>query len=198
VGAVFNYAYGVQYDYQVAGSLNLPVGWTWYDVAAKVEGSPSDADLRLMFQTLLEDRFKLKVHREMREMAIYDLVIAKGGPKLTAAKEDSILTVDGKAIPNHAHDVFPGLDGGHLMGKGVTMEELVEGLQKAIHGPVVDRTGLRGTYDYNVVFARDNRPDDSGPSFPQAIRNELGLQLERGKGMVEVIVIDHVETPGEN
>jgi uncharacterized protein (TIGR03435 family) len=134
----------------------------------------------------------------MREMAVYDLVIAKGGPKLATAKEDSVLTVDGKAIPNHAHGAFPGVDGDHLMGKGATTEDLVEGLTEAIRGPVVDRTGLRGTYDYNVVFARQNRLDDSAPALPEAIRNELGLQLERGKGMVEVIVIDHVEKPSEN
>jgi uncharacterized protein (TIGR03435 family) len=74
LGNIVNYAYGIRFLYQVAGSADLPEGWNWYDIEAKVEGAPSDGELRLMFQTLLEDRFKLKVHRETRELSVYDLV----------------------------------------------------------------------------------------------------------------------------
>jgi uncharacterized protein (TIGR03435 family) len=67
---IVNYAYRVQYLYEVAGNVDLPEGWNRYDIEAKVAGSPTDDELRRMFQSLLEDRFKLKVHRETREMTV--------------------------------------------------------------------------------------------------------------------------------
>jgi uncharacterized protein (TIGR03435 family) len=195
---IVNYAYGIRHLYQVAGSTDLPAGWNWYDVEAKVEGTPSDSVLRLMFQSLLEDRFKLEVHRETREMTVYDLVIAKGGPKLTAADENSKLTIDGKPLSKGVHGILLGVDGAHLMGKGGTMADIVAALCNAMRGPVEDRTGIRGSFDYDVMFARENKPQDTGPSLPAAIQATLGLKLERSKGPVEVLVIDHVEKPSEN
>jgi uncharacterized protein (TIGR03435 family) len=68
--------------------------------------------------------------------------------------------------------------------------------------PVVDRTGLTGTYDVNVRYIPDSRKLDPdvppGPTFEQALQEELGLKLEKGKGKVEVLVIDHLEKPSEN
>jgi uncharacterized protein (TIGR03435 family) len=117
---------------------------------------------------------------------------------MTAADENSKLTIDGKRLPKGSHGVFLGEDGAHLMGKSATMAELVEGLKGAMRGPVEDRTGLQGTFDYDVLFARENKPADTGPALPAAIQTELGLKLERGKGPVEVLAIDHVEKPSEN
>jgi uncharacterized protein (TIGR03435 family) len=71
-----------------------------------------------------------------------------------------------------------------------------------MRAPVVDRTGLNGSYDVNVRFIPDNRrldPDAPfGPTFEQALREELGLRLEKGKGEIQVLVIDHMEKPSEN
>jgi uncharacterized protein (TIGR03435 family) len=170
----------------------------WYDIEAKVEGSPTDDELRLMFQRPLEDRFKLRVHRETREMAVYDLVAAKGGAKLTPAVEDSKLAIEGKLLPAGTHALLMGRDGGHLMGKGAAMAQLVDTLSRGIGGPVTDKTGLQGTYDYDVAYARDDKPGDTGSSLPVAIQNALGLKLERGKGPVEIVVVDHVEKPSQN
>jgi uncharacterized protein (TIGR03435 family) len=117
---------------------------------------------------------------------------------LTAADENSKLTIDGKPIHKGAHGVFLGVDGAHLMGKGAAMADLVDGLRNAMRGPVEDRTGIQGSFDYDVVFARENKPQDTGPSLPAAIQAALGLKLEKSKGLVEVLVIDHVERPSEN
>jgi len=102
-----------------------------------------------------------------------------------------------------------GMDGPHLMGKGATMTQLVNALGGALAGPVTDDTGLQGTYDFDVLFARDDlhatspdkpRPpdDSSAPLLPAALQSELGLKLERSKGPVEVLAIDHLEKPSEN
>jgi len=104
LGSVILYAYHVNF-YQVVGSLRLPDGWNWYDIEAKAPGSPSDDQIRLMLQALLEDRFKLKVHRETREMAVYKLVIAKGGPKIKPEVEGSKMTIDGKPLPKGASGI---------------------------------------------------------------------------------------------
>jgi uncharacterized protein (TIGR03435 family) len=197
LGNIVFYAYGIRRLYEMAGNPDLPEGWNWFDIEAKVEGTPTDSELRLMFQSLLEDRFKLKVHRETREMTVYDLVLAKGGPKLTAADENSELTIDRIPIGKGVSGVMLGMDGAHLMGKGATVTQLVDSLRSAMRGPVEDRTGIQGIFDYDVVFARENKPQDTGPSLPSAIQ-QLGLKLEKGKGPVEVLVIDHVEKPSEN
>ena len=69
-------------SYQLAGNLQMPDGWEEYDIDAIAPGSPSDDDLRLMFQALLEERFRLKYRWESRELALYELTLAKNGPKL--------------------------------------------------------------------------------------------------------------------
>jgi uncharacterized protein (TIGR03435 family) len=193
------YAWHIRYPaYETAGDLRLPDGWNWYDIEAIAPGSPTDDDLRLMFQALLEDRFKLKVHRETRDLATYDLVVAKGGSKLKAADPDSKITVDGRPI--RSGGVVGGMDGLHLVGKGTSIEQLVGSLSGALHSPVRDRTGLTGSFDYNVVFSRDDSPSDTSglPVLATAIQNELGLKLVAGKGSVDVLVVDHVEKPSAN
>ena len=201
LGNMVNYAYHLNQPYELAGSLDLPAGWNWYDVEAKVEGSPTDDEVRLMFQTLLEDRFHLKVHRETREMAVYELVAAKGGPKLTPSVEDSKVAIDGRPLRKGSHGTFLGVDGAHLIGKGVTLAQLASDLARSVRGPVTDRTGIEGTFDYDLLVARENKPEnqpeDTNPTPPVAIQ-ALGLRLERSKGSVQVLVVDHVEKPGGN
>jgi uncharacterized protein (TIGR03435 family) len=200
LGSAFMYAYHLTYAYQFSGNLQLPDGWNWYDFEAKVEGSPTDDQVRLMFQALLQDRFKLKVHREMREIPEYDLVIAKNGPRLKAAQEKSIIAIDGRPLRTGGGGVVMGTDGRHLAAKGGTMEQIVKSLIGELRAPVVDRTGLTGTFDFDVRFMPENSPPDAepGPSIATAIQEELGLRLEKSKGPVEVVVIEHVEKPSEN
>jgi uncharacterized protein (TIGR03435 family) len=181
-------------SYQLAGNLQLPEGWEVYDIDAIAPGSPSDDDLRLMFQTLLEDRFKLRVHWETKELPIYDLLIGKNGPKLKP-------TVQGrKAVPeNRPTETEPGVS--HLGGRGVSIEQLISALSGRLDMPVRNLTGLTGgAFDFNVAFARDGNLSiaTSAPDLVTAIDEELGLKLKRTRGPVEVLVVDHVEKPSGN
>jgi uncharacterized protein (TIGR03435 family) len=202
LGMLIAYAWHVSNpSSQVIGNLHLPDGWNFYDIEAIADGSVSDDQLRLMFQSLLEDRFKLKVHRETREMTAYDLVVAKGGSKLKQADPDGEIMLDGKPIEQGNSLAVYGADGGtHLVGKSVSMERLVYALSGRLHAPVLDRTGLTGPFDYNVVFSREDDPSDTGgpPALVTALQEELGLRLEKTRRQVEVIVVDHVEKPSSN
>jgi uncharacterized protein (TIGR03435 family) len=201
LGQVVAYAYHIANPaWELAGNYRLPDGWNWYDIETIAPGSPDDDQVRLMFQTLLEDRFQLRVHRESREMPTYDLVIGKGGSKLTPATSDSQVTVDGKNISSGTATMAGGRDGVHLMGKGVTTAQLASSLSGRFSAPVRDRTGLTGTFDYNVVFSRDDSPSDVSelPTLLTALRQELGLRLEKSKGAVEVLIVDHIEKPTPN
>ena len=170
-----------------------------YDIEARVEGDPSDDQIRLMFQSMLEDRFKLKVHRETREVPIYELIVAKNGPKLKPAQEDSNITVDGRPIRAGMICICLGEDGRHLMGKGVSMEQLANTLRGPLERPVKDRTGITGSVDFNVIYTPDDGPDSSSaPFLATAVQEQLGLRWESSKGPVEYVVIDHVEKPSEN
>lgn len=203
VGSMILYAYHV-FNYQVVGNIRLPDPWNWYDIEAKVEASPSDEEIRLMFQSLLEDRFKLKFHHETKEMEVYKLVVAKNGPKLKpATNEDYKTTIEGKSITTRKGTVGISLwkEGAHLIGKNVTMAQLAYSLTGQLDGPVVDATGIEGTFDFDVLFAPTNWPPDSEfnpPFLPAALKTDLGLAIEKGKAQVDVLVIDHLEKPTPN
>jgi uncharacterized protein (TIGR03435 family) len=203
VGNMILYAYHV-FNYQVIGETRLPEKWNWYDIDAKVEGSPSDEEIRLMFQSLLEDRFKLKVHHETREMEVYKIVVARNGSKLKpTTKDDYETAIEGKSITVRKGTVGISLwkEGAHLIGKNVTMAQLAYSLTGQLDGPVVDATGIVGTFDFDVLFAPANWPPDSEfnpPFLPAALKADLGLAIEKGKAQVDVLVIDHLEKPTPN
>jgi uncharacterized protein (TIGR03435 family) len=150
-------------------------------------------------QKLLADRFQLQFHHETREMAAYALVIAKGGPKL---KKD-----DGDPMPEATG--FGGSPGHTMMGWGrnVTIGQYFGELQRlALDLPVVDRTGLSGTFNIQLMFTREDLqsvgmtdlPDGVPPNIFDALQQQLGLKLEKVKAPVDVLVIDHAEPPSEN
>jgi bla regulator protein BlaR1 len=161
-----------------------------FDINAKATGAKQE-QIRLMMQRLLAERFKLAVHRETRDLPMYTLVIAKGGPKLTAS------TVDATEI-----------NGGPPAGDGTTtvkfqkvpMSMLARTLARMLQHQVSDSTGLTGEYDFTLRWTPDQTVvDEPGPSVFTALQEQLGLKLESRKGPVEVLVIDHVErTPTEN
>ncbi|MFZ0818813.1 MAG: TIGR03435 family protein [Candidatus Acidiferrales bacterium] len=193
-----------------------------YDIDAKMDVSvaaelqkltPDDRRLarRQMLQALLADRFKLIIHRETKELPVYMLVIAKGGPKLQETKAAA-------GAPNASAP--PGRGGGASVrtsrtGTGpVTLtvlhcsgEALADLLSTHTGRPVLDKTGLASSYDFTLKFMPDDAqaqppsgpaPLDLPPSLFTAIQDQLGLKLESGKGPVEIIVIDHVERPSGN
>jgi uncharacterized protein (TIGR03435 family) len=197
-------AYDVR-DFQLSG------GPAWantesYDIEAKGNGpAVSEADLikmteeqRNQFQqqmlaklrTLLTDRFQLKVRRETKEMPVYALVIAKNGPKIVKKGESftpqtslsSRRNTEGKTV---------------LTGTDVPVVYLVRQLSNQVGRPVIDKTELKGNFDFKMTFAPD-LADSDGPSIFTALEEELGLKLEPQRGPVEVIVMDAVEHPSPN
>jgi uncharacterized protein (TIGR03435 family) len=193
-------------------------GWVktdFYDVSAKAEGSPRiEMMVGPMMQALLEDRFQLKVHRASKEIAVYDLVVAKGGHKLERPKEGSCVPVDlNKMRPPARGEAGPTYCGSQtierkgaavvMIAHGMTMEQLAgERLPRMAGRPVVDKTGLTGMWDFRleVAFETKEAPAEAGgpPDVFAAVQQQLGLKLESGKGSVETLVIDRVERAAEN
>jgi uncharacterized protein (TIGR03435 family) len=165
-----------------------------YDIQALVPGSPNDDDLRMMLQTLLEDRFGLRVHWEEKELEAYDLVVAKGSPKLVTAPSRAVkpgIGFGGGSSWVEFHE-----DGQHLVGKSASVEEMVVVLTRKMSKPVRDRTAIAGMYDFDVAFSSGVDGSDK-PVLATALR-DLGLHLEKSKGMFELLVIDHVQKPTSN
>lgn len=154
--------------------------------------------LQLMLQNLLADRFKLELHREMKEMPVYVLTVAKDGPKLTPSQSD-----DKRYVQVSGNPALPASDL-VMIGRKATMSDLVDLLQatRVTERTVVeDRTGIRGEFNFDVKFAPiDNGAfgNTSSPSIFTALQEQLGLKLEAAKAPVEFFVIDHAERPTEN
>jgi uncharacterized protein (TIGR03435 family) len=195
VATIVIYAYhlangAVATSYQLAGDVQLPEGWNIYDIDAIALGAPSDDDLRLMFQDLLEDRFKLKRHWETRELPLYDLLVAKNGSKLKASDPNRRISANARA------NAEPGVS--HLRGGG-SIELLVRALSARLDSPVRNLSGLTGgSYDFDVPFAMDPSTTTAATNLVTAVEEELGLKLKRSKGPVQVLVVDHVGKPSEN
>jgi uncharacterized protein (TIGR03435 family) len=183
-------------DYQLVG------GPSWisdrYDVAAKPGGKTADQH-RAMLQHLLEDRFKLKVHRETREQTEYALTIAKGGPKLK--------TADNADCPAERRPGDPpcgrlSWSRSQLEGRKASLQMLVFVLSQAVARTVTDETGLQGSYDMALRWTPESALAQAGPDAPPslftAVQEQMGLRLQARKGATEVIVVDHVERPTEN
>jgi uncharacterized protein (TIGR03435 family) len=185
-------------NYQVGGSVPLlTVGDDRFAIVAKAEGDGprTNDEFRQMMQLLLTDRFKLVVHREMREMPIYALVVGKNGPKLRNSDPDADPT---------AHFGGNGRNAVVTMPKAV-MDDIVDAISNSmLDRPVVDKTGLTGTYDVHLIFTPDTRanrasePDPNDVSIFTALQEQLGLKLEAQKAMIEILVVDQAEKPTEN
>jgi uncharacterized protein (TIGR03435 family) len=221
-------AYGLTTEDQIIGLAGAPDS-ARFDVEAKIDADTVAALKKLpveefeatrgrMLQAMLADRFQLKVHRETKELSMYDLVIAKGGFKLKEADADAP-SPDSNA-PNAiatAQNGMKGPDGiarkgmmrmgrGELTAQGVPISNLANFLAQMLHKQVTDRTALTGKYDIHLKWQPDDMPaesheatgSDPAPSIFTALQEQLGLRLESVKGPVDTIVIDHVEMPSEN
>ena len=203
--ALVNYAYDITANYQVDGYEPFPESWKWYDIDARIPNGATEEQVKLMVQSLLEERFKFKTHREKREITEYALVADKGKAKLSPATDGPMdLTIEGRTLSQAAGDCWVTMwqEGARWTCHAASIDKIVATTSSLMKVPVVDRTGLNGNYDVNVRFITDDRKADPnapfGPTFEQALREELGLRLEKGKGEIEVLVIDHMEKPGEN
>jgi uncharacterized protein (TIGR03435 family) len=221
---LIGYAYRVR-EFQISGATGWMTSDRWEILAKAPEGSipprPTKADPNvpdtkaLMLQSLLEDRFKLKIHRETREQPVYELVAAKGGAKIRLSEDQGPIAprppdtlrsgmFNGK-MPRGSYSTSNGRFDATAIGIDVFVSYLIPHLD----GPVIDKTALEGLYDFSLRYAQkpgsfafaspDSPVDDlSGPSIYTALREQLGLQLNRGKGPVEVIVIDRAQKPTPN
>ncbi len=175
-----------------------------YDITAQPEatGLPNERQLKAMLQKLFEDRFKLTLHRDKKELAVYALTAGKTAPKLTRSERD----------PNG----LPGLffkQIGNLQAMNANLSDLAALLQGTVlDRPVVDRSGVAGRYDFTLLWTPDESqfkgmgirvPTPTGdpnapPGLFTAIQEQLGLRLESTRAAADVIVIDRVERPSEN
>lgn len=166
-------------------------------------------NMRLMVQALLAERFKLIVHREVKDQPVYVLTVAKNGPKLQRSRLEA---KDCDDPVNHCHI------GGAGQGRGIhvkafTMAELVVSVSNYTDRPLIDRTGLTGLYDIDTdgwvpmrqrpVLPGDTTPESiamADPTRPTLymIFEKLGLKMESSRAPVERVVIEHVEKPTEN
>jgi uncharacterized protein (TIGR03435 family) len=199
---------------------------TRYDLVAKPAGNPQRAEMYgPILQSLLEERFKLRVHRETKEGPVYFLTVAKNGPKLRATPEGACVPVDidhprgaGKSSVPDCGKVKTGR-GGEVVTvdiPGATIANLCSQLGLVMDREVIDRTGLAGRFDIHLevtpadlqtkfVAGRGvDQPvqpaadDKDGPPISLALQQQLGLKLETGRGPVPVLVVDHIERPTDN
>jgi uncharacterized protein (TIGR03435 family) len=200
---------------------------TRYDIATKIPAGTTKTQVRMMWQTLLRDRLGVAVHQASREFQVYELTVARGGPKIKATDLPSTAEpFDFGAGPakfggNGALDingtgsvvtVLPTANGGataRLAARGFTMPDLAARLGGWIPRPVIDRTGLAGQFDLVLEFTPDmsrfqlpatgDGATDPGSDVASAVEKQLGLKLTEAKAMLAVIVVDRAEkTPTEN
>ena len=173
-----------------------------FDIDGEIDGDgvPNDLQWKSAVQKLLVDRFHLQLHHEKRQMPVFALEIAKGGPKLTPG--------DGN-IKVHQGMGLSGAPGQTMYGNGVnaSIGDFIGELQRIVmNRPIVDRTGLTGVYNIRFQFTREDPdalgmtqlPDTAAPNLLEALPQQLGLKLEATKAPVDVMVIDHAEPPGDN
>jgi uncharacterized protein (TIGR03435 family) len=186
---VMGAAYGVP-NRQIDG-LPKDMANECYDIEAKAERASSRDQMMRMLRTLLEDRFKLVVRRETRELKAQVLVVMKGGPKLEENRDGAELFMDRIGRSKWGFHNMP-------------MPMLANVLSSWVDDTVVDGTGLTGSYDFTleaflgpggpgVREGREAGPDQNAPSVYAAVQEQIGLKLEARKGPVEVLVVEHVE-----
>jgi len=179
---------------QVSG---LPDGMATenYDIEAKAERPAGRAQMMLMLRRLLEDRFKLEVHLETKELNTHVLIVAKGGVKMDENR-------DGVELAMRK------ISGNKMSYRNMPMSLFANVLAGAVDDTVVDGTGLKGSYDFTLEYysrpggvgvkeGREPPPDPNGPSLQMGLQR-LGLRLESRKGPVEMLVVEHIESLSGN
>jgi uncharacterized protein (TIGR03435 family) len=180
------WAYDVK-DYQLSGPAWIKSDEACYDITAKTAPSASKKQIREMLQALLSERFELALRHESRVVPVYELVVAKNGPRLRAATED---------VPAG----YVTTAGGELSAPRVGMQRFANALASEIGRPVFDKTGLQGAFAITLEYAPLHGVNATDrPSIFAAIERELGLKLQSTKAPVQVLVVDRAErVPTEN
>jgi len=198
--SVMQTAFGVR-DFQIAGGPGW-LGTDRYDISAKA-ATPlelNNEQLRPYLQALLAERFNLKFHGTTKELPVYELTVAKNGPRLTEHNGE------GNTSSKITHE------SGKARVKAVRMSmvALADNLSGQLGRTVIDKSGLKGEYDFGLEWTMELNSEESfltvveqhlgleGPSIFTALQDQLGLKLNSGKGPVEIISIDRLERPTAN
>jgi uncharacterized protein (TIGR03435 family) len=229
LGQVFRIAFGATWDFQISGP-----GWLdteRYNISAKIPAGTTQEQFRLMLQNLLVDRFALRFHREQKLVPAYDLTVAGGGSKVRESVPESNASpspASSRTPQSLDKDGFPVLPAGvnfaqslknkrnRITIRMMTMMQLAGRLERELGRPVLDKTGLTGSYDFKLDYSIEglggqrwvtraqqgldaDSPDDTGPSIFAAVQQQLGLKLEDRKAPFEAIVVDNLtKTPTGN
>jgi uncharacterized protein (TIGR03435 family) len=200
------FAYGL-HSKQIIGAPDW-FGTQLYDIdgVPDAPGRPNLKQMGIMVQKLLVDRCNLKFHHESRELAVYAIRVAPGGPKMSKTT----------AAPDDQQQGFGFRGLGDLIVRNMNMAEFASWMQSGVMDkPVVDQTELKDKYDFTLKWTPDdsqfqqfrgavniNTPPNTDPNAPPslytAVQETLGLKIEATKAPDDVIVIDHVEKPSEN
>ena len=163
-----------------------------------------------MLQSLLTDRFGLKVHKETKQLPVYVLTVGKKGPKLKAGAGEMIQRKDGSVVKNRTLGItFAREPNGEysqtrmqMIVRNRTIQELANTLSNLLDRPLLNRTGLDGEFDFMIEYERDPNVagvlGSIGPGLFTAFQEQLGLKFESTKAPVDIVVIDHAEKPSEN
>jgi uncharacterized protein (TIGR03435 family) len=216
IESLIGYAYGAD-EHQIVGAPK----WPWPTLFVIEAKGDSEAEAKMaaltneqqwveqqhMLRALLEERFKLKTHWETKEGDVYNLIVAKGGPKLGA---EGSMPPSADELKIFGDSPVPALQqkndgqGYDFVAHGCSMDQWTGTLTSQFGRPVIDKTGLTGKYDFVLKYKgrwdRDRPADDLDPTPPmdRALQEELGLKVEAAKGPVKVLVIDHIDKPSEN
>jgi uncharacterized protein (TIGR03435 family) len=195
------FAFQIQ-EFQVSGQ---PSWFTTerYDIEAKAppDVSAEQAEVwQRMLQRLLADRFRLTYRIEQRDQSVFELVVSRGGHKLTQVQPSNCAT----SVPGECGFLA---SAGRIRGSQVSMDALATRLSRSIARTVVNKTGVDGVFNLLLEWMPDSQlalrpdqpgPDPGGPSIFTALQEQLGLRLESANGSIPVYVIDRVERPSEN
>jgi uncharacterized protein (TIGR03435 family) len=187
IGHLISIAWGLPMRI-IEGQPDWPDGSDRFNIEAKAEepAKATQAQLLVMLQTLLIDRFQLKFHRETVEQAGFVLVVGKNGPKMKPTKGKDVVTSFGGQLK-------PASNRGMLTAHKITITRLVEILSFIRWSPVVDKTELDGEYDVTL-----NWDEDEGPTLRTALEEQLGLRLDPQKVPVSLFVIESAQKPSQN
>jgi uncharacterized protein (TIGR03435 family) len=201
----------IQFAYDIPQYQLSAPGWidnATFDINARAaDRTANDDALKLMLRSLLAERFAMKTHREPKQLPVFELALAKNGPKIhEAATANASKFVESKS----EGDPMFSEDKTGLIVARATMAQLAEKLARPLRQPVVDKTGLTARYDLRIditpYITPENGEGDNGPKIADpvsfvvtAFQEQLGLKLEAGKETVDLLVVDAVNrTPSEN
>jgi uncharacterized protein (TIGR03435 family) len=193
-----------------------------FDVQVKLRQPETNAppskqqmeQLRHALQTLLADRVKLVFHTQTQDLLTYSLIVAENGSKLQPAPsgepDDSKASGGGGPVRIGRQQMRMQMGGNQVYGigaQGISADDLAQQLSRQLGTPVVNKTGLKGRYDFNLRWSGGNPGSNESeasssnagePSLFTALQEQLGLKLESEKALMPVLVIDHIENPTEN